>query len=117
MTKMETMSEQIKSLKASEENLRQEIEELKQKLSVYQSKEKEHSERVQRARDNFKKNWVGKGRQHKIHGHKEEEIILSLRNKGLTIKEIAESLGRSPTTISKILAMNGMTKKRGEQEQ
>ncbi len=89
-----------------------EIEELKQKLSVYQVKEKEHNERIQRARENFKKNWTDKGRQHKIHGYKEEEIIISLRKKGMKIKEIAEILRRSPTTIEKILEMNGMTKKR-----
>lgn len=93
-----------------------EIELLKQQLSLYQKKEREHADRVARARENFKKNWLGKGRQPKIHGHKEEEIIISLRKQGMTIKEIAASLKRSPTTISHILELNGMTKKRGKSD-
>ncbi len=106
---MEKMSEQIKSLKASEENLRQELESLKAQYKELETKYNEDKGKV--ARENFKKNWVGRGKQAVI-AKKEGDNILRLRSLGYTIEKIAECLDHSPTTIRKIIKELGDTKPR-----
>ena len=101
---------EIERQKAELERQKSEIEELRKQLKEYQDKEREHNERVAQARENFKKNWVGKGRQPSIRGKDKEKMIIKMRESGVKVKDIAAYMGYSKTTIMTILKANGMTK-------
>ena len=99
--KVEKMGEDVKALRAEIERLNKTLEAYKQRENAYFDTVRK-AENTNKARDNFKKNWVGKGKQATI-AKKEGALIQSLRAQGMTIENIASILGHSPTTISKVL--------------
>ena len=86
------------NIKSSLTDLEEQNRSLLEKLSLYE----EEKNRKQKAKEEFKEKYVGKGKKAVIKKREGENIRL-LRQEGYTIEAIAVLLGHSPTTISKIL--------------
>ena len=96
--------------KSEQKEKEEKIDLLSSKVSTYEAKEKKHKDNIKRAREEFKQNWVGKGRQPSIKGKDKEQVIIQMRNDGVKIMDIAKYIGCSKVTVSTILKANGMTR-------